>query len=66
MLTFAENVRAEMARRRRTQAWLAERLGVAPTTVGRWLSSQNRITLVDAVRIADELETPLEALIRFR
>lgn len=66
MLTFAENVRAEMARRRHNQAWLAKELGVAPTTVSRWLNVENRITLVDALRVADALEIPLAELVASR
>lgn len=66
MLTFTENVRVELARKRHNQAWLAKELGVAQTTVSRWLRDENRITLVDALRVADVLEVPLAELVASR
>lgn len=47
----ASEVRAEMGRQRKTQAELADALGVTPHTVGRRLSGEVPFDVIEVVQI---------------
>lgn len=55
-------VRAEMARQDKRQAWLADRLGVTQPTVQRRLSGRSPMTLPELLSICDALGVSLATL----
>lgn len=59
----AAEVRAELARQRRTQADLASALGMSPQAVGRRLSGEHPFDVVELGRAADWLGVPLSSLV---
>jgi transcriptional regulator with XRE-family HTH domain len=61
--TVAANVRAEMARRRVTQADLAELLNVSQQAISRRVSGRTAFGLDDLAKLADHFGVPLVALI---
>lgn len=62
----AGQIRAEMARQRRTIADLAGCLGVSPHTAGRRLSGRTDFTAVDLVLVADWLNVSVGDLLAKR
>ena len=54
-----------LAEKKRTNKWLAEQLGCAPTTVSKWCTNTCQPDLKTLVRIAQLLEVDMKELIRF-
>lgn len=48
----------------RTNKWLAEQLGCAPTTVSKWCTNDCQPTMETYLRIADLLDVELTELVR--
>jgi transcriptional regulator with XRE-family HTH domain len=59
----AREVRAELARQRKTAGDLAAALGVTPHTIGRRLSGETHFTIVEVAQIALFLGVPLRDLV---
>lgn len=53
-----------LAEKRRTNKWLAEQLGCAPTTVSKWCTNSSQPSLEMIERIANLLEIDYTELIR--
>lgn len=53
-----------LAEKKRTNKWLAEQLGCAPTTVSKWCTNSSQPSLEMIGRIANLLEIDYTELIR--
>ncbi len=53
-----------LAEKKRTNKWLAEQLGCAPTTVSKWCTNSSQPSLEMIERIANLLEIDYTELIR--
>jgi transcriptional regulator with XRE-family HTH domain len=62
-LVVADRIRMALAQKVMTQARLAERVGVHPVTVTRWLTSGKSIPLPRLRRVAEVLEVSVEYLL---
>jgi transcriptional regulator with XRE-family HTH domain len=58
----AAEIRAELARQRRTQSALADRLGVSHAWVSRRLSGEVPLTIADVAQIAAGLGVEISSL----
>ena len=61
--TLADAIRAEMSRRRKTQADAAQVLGISQAAVGRRLTGEVDITVPELQALAAWLEVPASALL---
>lgn len=52
-----------LAERKRTNKWLAEQLGVNPTTVSKWCTNTSQPDLVTLTKIAKLLEIDVKDLL---
>ena len=57
-------IKAVLADKMRTNKWLAEKLGVAPTTVSKWCTNGSQPPLETLVKIAKLLECEISDLVR--
>ena len=57
-------IKAVLADKMRTNKWLAEQLGVAPTTVSKWCTNGSQPPLETLVKIARLLECEISELVR--
>ena len=57
-------IKAVLADKMRTNKWLAEQLGVAPTTVSKWCTNGSQPPLDTLVKIAKLLECEISDLVR--
>lgn len=53
-----------LAEKKRTNKWLAEQLGCAPTTVSKWCTNVCQPSLETLLQIADNLEVKVQDLIK--
>ena len=53
-----------LAEKKRTNKWLAEQLGVAPSTVSKWCTNVCQPSLETLLQIADNLEVKVQDLIK--
>ena len=53
-----------LAEKKRTNKWLAEQLGVAPSTVSKWCTNVCQPSLETLLQIADKLEVKVQDLIK--
>ena len=51
-----------LAEKKRTNKWLAEQMGVNPTTVSKWCTNSSQPDLGNLLRIADLLEVDIKEL----
>ena len=51
-----------LVEKKRTSKWLAEQLGVNPTTVSKWCTNSSQPDLGNLLRIADLLEVDIKEL----
>jgi len=58
-------IKAVLAEKRRTNKWLAEQLGCAPTTVSKWCTNDCQPTMETYMKIAKLLDVDLNDLVRF-
>ena len=52
-----------LAEKKRTNKWLAEQVGVNPTTVSKWCTNTSQPDLGSLLKIADLLEVDIRELI---
>ena len=52
-----------LAEKKRTNKWLAEQLGCAPTTVSKWVTNACQPPMETYLRIADVLEVDISELL---
>lgn len=60
---IADEVRAQMARRRRSQSSVSTETGISERTLARRLSGASSFTIDELVSIADSLGCPVRQLI---
>ena len=53
-----------LAEKKRTNKWLADQLGVAPSTVSKWCINVCQPSLETLLQIADNLEVKVQDLIK--
>lgn len=58
-------IKAVLAEKKRTNKWLAEQLGCAPTTVSKWCTNDCQPTMEKFMKIAKQLDVDLNDLVRF-
>ena len=58
-------IKVVLADRQKTNKWLAEQLGVAPTTVSKWCTNAAQPPLETLMHIARLLEVQTDDLLRF-
>lgn len=57
-------IKAVLADKGRTNKWLAEQLGCAPTTVSKWCTNSAQPTLETMMQIVQLLEVDMNDLVR--
>ena len=57
-------IKVVLADKKRTNKWLAEQLGCAPTTVSKWCTNACQPPMETFIRIAKLLEVELSELVR--
>ena len=55
-------IKVVLAEKKRTNKWLAEQMGVNPTTVSKWCTNSSQPDLGYLLRIADLLEVDIKQL----
>ena len=55
-------IKVVLAEKKRTNKWLAEQLGVNPTTVSKWCTNSSQPDLATILKIADLLEVDIREL----
>ena len=55
-------IKVVLIEKKRTNKWLAEQLGVNPTTVSKWCTNSSQPDLGNLLRIADLLEVDIKEL----
>ena len=53
-----------LAEKKRTNKWLSEQLGCAPTTVSKWCTNVSQPPMETFVKIAELLEVEINELVR--
>lgn len=53
-----------LAEKKRTNKWLAEQLGVAPSTVSKWCTNVCQPSLETLLQIANNLDVKIQDLIK--
>ena len=59
-------IKVVLAEKKRTNKWLAEQLGCAPTTVSKWCTNSSQPPMEKYLKIAELLEVELSELVRIR
>ena len=59
-------IKVVLAEKKRTNKWLAEQLGCAPTTVSKWCTNSSQPPMETYMKIAELLEVELSKLVRTR
>ena len=56
-------IKVVLVEKKRTNKWLAEQLGVSPSTVSKWCTNSSQPDLSSLLKIADLLEVDIKELI---
>ena len=56
-------IKVVLGEKKRTNKWLAEQLGVNPSTVSKWCTNSSQPDLSSLLKIADLLEVDIKELI---
>ena len=56
-------IKVVLVEKKRTNKWLAERMGVKPSTVSKWCTNSSQPDVASLLRIADLLEVDIKELI---
>lgn len=56
-------IKVVLVEKKRTNKWLAEQLGVNPSTVSKWCTNSSQPDLSSLLKISDLLEVDLKELI---
>lgn len=59
----ANRIKVVLAEKKRTNKWLAEQLGCAPTTVSKWCTNSSQPPMETYLRIAKLLEVEIGQLL---
>ena len=59
-------IKVVLAEKKRTNKWLAEQLGCAPTTVSKWFTNDCQPTMETYLRISELLNVELTELVRIK
>ena len=59
-------IKVVLAEKKRTNKWLAEQLGCAPTTVSKWCTNACQPPMETFIKVAKLLEVELSELVRER
>ena len=59
-------IKLVLVEKKRTSKWLAEQLGVNPSTVSKWCTNSSQPDLACILKIADLLEVDLKELFSIR
>lgn len=59
-------IKAVLADKKKSNKWLCEQLGVAPTTVSKWCTNSCQPPIETFIRIARLLDVDINDLIRFK
>ena len=59
-------IKVILAERNKTNKWLCDELGVAPTTVSKWVTNSSQPPMETFMRIAQLLEVNLDDLVRYQ
>ena len=59
-------IKVVLAEKKRTNKWLAEKLGCAPTTVSKWCTNSSQPPMETYLRIAKLLEVEIGELLNKR
>ena len=57
-------IKVVLAEKKRTNKWLAEQLGCAPTTVSKWCTNSSQPPVETYLRIAELLDVDLTELVK--
>lgn len=55
-------IKIVLIKKKRTSKWLAEQLGVNPSTVSKWCTNTSQLDLACLLKIADLLEVDIRQL----
>ena len=55
-------IKVVLVEKKRTSKWLAEQMGVNPTTVSKWCTNSSQPDLASLLKIADLLEVDIKEL----
>lgn len=58
-------IKVVLVDKKRTNKWLSEQLGCAPTTVSKWCTNVSQLPMETFVKIAELLEVDINELVRF-
>ena len=58
-------IKVVLVDKKRTNKWLSEQLGCAPTTVSKWCTNVSQPPMETIVKIAELLEVDINELVRF-
>ena len=56
-------IKVVLVEKKRTNKWLAEQMGVKPSTVSKWCTHSSQPDVASLLRIADLLEVDIKELI---
>ena len=56
-------IKVVLVEKKRTNKWLAEQMGVRPSTVSKWCTNSSQPDVASLLRIADLLEVDIKELI---
>ena len=56
-------IKVVLVEKKRTSKWLAEQMGVNPTTVSKWCTNSSQPDLASLLKIADLLEVDIKELL---
>ena len=56
-------IKVVLVEKKRTNKWLAEQLGVSPSTVSKWCTNSSQPDLNSLLKISDLLEVDIKELI---
>lgn len=56
-------IKVVLVEKKRTNKWLAEQMGVKPSTVSKWCTNSSQPDVESLLRIADLLEVDIKELI---
>ena len=64
-IKMENRIKVVLVDKKRTNKWLSEQLGCAPTTVSKWCTNVSQPPMETFVKIAELLEVDINELVRF-
>ena len=62
-MEYINRIKVVLVEKKRTNKWLAEQLGVNPTTVSKWCTNSSQPDLGNLLKIADLLGVDIKELL---